>query len=531
MFTITNRFRLAVLIVTVASLTSPHARASLTLRCNWGVGALAPTVSPNSTQVIATPVVLNFGRPGGLAQIAFVSFETNLQGNRDGGGVLRMMDPQCHEIARFPDPACTYPPIANAPPGFTITGDLAPLSGIAAGKLTGVGNAAIIAVIGGPTSSHRQIAAFNLVGNCIMPLWVSSATALPPGDFIPISAPAIAQLDRPPSPDAEIVLDNKVFNANGTLRYTGFNGGGNNCATAPGGAPCPRSRTVIVANVMGQPLPQIITGRGIYASTSPIFWTGPVLQPPIIVPGISKGPQVYPAIAELDPSSPTGPEIVVVDTMLSTLSVLSSVGGVRASASIPSPPATSPKCGGPPMIGDAGGLAGPEIGVASCTRYTLFKYNAGVLTQAWSMPTHDVGGQTTSTLYNGPNPRIAYADESRLWIFNATTGAVIQGLSQNSATAIEGPVIASLDTGHPEPTCHMGHGNLIVVSNNIWPGTNNKGVRIFDDLDIGMVASCWNEHSFHITNVGNSYGMIPQFEAPSWTGLPARNTFRVQSWP
>ena len=189
MFTIAPRFRLAVLIVTVASLASPPARASLTLRCNWGVGALAPTVFPNSTQVIATPVVLNFGRPGGLAQIAFVSFENNTQGNRDGGGVLRMMDPQCHEIARFPDPGCTYPPIANAPPGFTITGDLAPESGIAAGKLSGFGNAAIIAVIGGPTSRHRQIAAFHLVGNCIMPLWVSSATALPPADFIPIFPP------------------------------------------------------------------------------------------------------------------------------------------------------------------------------------------------------------------------------------------------------------------------------------------------------------------------------------------------------
>jgi hypothetical protein len=76
----------------------------------------------------------------------------------------------------------------------------------------------------------------------------------------------------------------------------------------------------------------------------------------------------------------------------------------------------------------------------------------------------------------------------------------------------------------------MGTGNLIVVSNNIWGGTQ-KGVRIFNDPDIGMVASCWNEHSFHITNLGNSYGVIPTFEAPSWVGPPGRNTFRVQRWP
>jgi hypothetical protein len=225
-----------------------------------------------------------------------------------------------------------------------------------------------------------------------------------------------------------------------------------------------------------------------------------------------------------------------VDTMASALRVLASTGAVRAWTSIPSPPATSPRCGGPPMIGHAGGLAGPEIGVASCTRYTLFKYNAGVLTPVWSMPTHDAGGQTTSTLYSSPNPPnpptpgIVYGDESKLWIFNATTGAVIQSLPQNSATAIEGPVIASLDTGHPEPTCHMGGGNLIVVSNNIWGGTQ-KGVRIFNDPDIGMAASCWNQHSFHVTNLGNSYGAIPVFETPSWTGPPARNTYRVQRWP
>jgi hypothetical protein len=181
------------------------------------------------------------------------------------------------------------------------------------------------------------------------------------------------------------------------------------------------------------------------------------------------------------------------------------------------------------MIGDAGGLAGPEIGVASCTRYTLFKYT-GVLTQVWSKQTADAGGQTTSTLYNSPSgPRIVYADESRIWVFNATTGAIIQSILHNNPTAIEGPVIASLDTGHPEATCHMGTGNLIVSENNLRGGIH-KGVRIFNDPDIGMVASCWNEHAFHVTNLSNSYGVIPLAEPPSWLGLPARNTYRVQQW-
>ncbi len=397
--------------------------------------------------------------------------------------------------------------------------DLAPLSGIAAGNIDNAGTAEIIAVIGGGSPNHKQLAAFNLAGNCIMPKWVSSATALPAADFIPTSASAIAQLDASSIVNpSEIVIDNKVFNANGSLRYTG-------------GVSAPRSRTAIVANVLGQQLPQVITGRGIYASSTPNNWTGPVA--PIIVPQISNlsAPLVYPAVAELDPNS-FGPEIVVTDTMTSTLFVLRNNGAVLAVHGDSQPRPSEPECGGPPMIGDAGGLPGPEIGVASCNRYTLFKYNAGTITQVWSMPTADAGGQTTSTLYNGPGgPRIVYADQVLIRVFNATTGAVIQTLPQSSATAIEGPVIASFDTGPlPTPTCLMSRGSLIVVSNNIWGGLQ-KGVRIFDDPDIGNVASCWNEHSFHITNVSNSAGTIPAFEAPSWAGLPARNTFRVQRWP
>lgn len=522
---------LRVILFTSLAAAAP-AYGVLTQRCNWG--ASPPAFFPGSVQVIATPVVLNFGAPGGLAQIAFISFQTNTQANQDSGGVLRIINPQCVEIARFPNPgnpACAFTPLLNMPPGFGVIPDLAPLSGIAAGNIDNTGTAEIIAVIGGGSPNHKQIAAFNLVGNCIMPKWVSSATALPAADVIPTSAPAIAQLDVSPiSSSSEIIIDNKVFNANGTLRYTGFNGGGNNCGA---NAPCPRSRATIVANVLGLQLPQVITGRGIYASTTPNTWTGPSPALPTIVPQISNlaAPLVYPAVAELDPNS-FGPEIVATDTMTSTLFVLRNNGTLLASTAIPSPGLPNPQCGGPPMIGDAAGLPGPEIGVASCNRYTLFRYNAGTIASVWSMPTADAGGQTTSTLFNSPTgPRIVYADQVQIRVFNATTGAVLQTLPQSSATAIEGPVIASFDTGPlATPTCLMSRGSVIVVSNNIWGGAQ-KGVRIFDDPDIGNVASCWNEHSFHITNLSNSAGTIPAVEAPSWTGLPARNTFRVQRWP
>lgn len=161
----------------------------------------------------------------------------------------------------------------------------------------------------------------------------------------------------------EIIIDNKVYTGFGGLRYTGFSHNGNCAVGVPGGGPCPRSRAVAVANVLGTPVPQIVTGRGIYRSP-PGVWTGALgwvntsvsMQAPSLV---------YPAVAELDSTS-AGPEVVVTDTMTTTLRVLSSSNGVQlASTPLPNPIifGGNTKCGGPPMIGDADyGSAGQETG-------------------------------------------------------------------------------------------------------------------------------------------------------------------------
>lgn len=513
-----NAIKFAFILLTMACafMEAKPARAAVTQRCNWGVGALAPTASqwPLSTQVMMMPTVMDFGSPPfNRSQVAFITFENATQLNRDGGGVLRIIDGNCHEIARFPD--LSLPPSALplfCPASLNTVPDLGSTSGLAVGNLdNNTTDVEIIGVIGGPTANHKQIIAFNLVGPLtaarLVPRWCSPPLA-GPDIIVRTSAPAIAQLDSPGNAAAlksEIIIDNKVFNFDGTLRYTG-------------GVLGPRSRAVVVANPFGSPgfMPQVITGRGVYTSTIP-FWTGTLGWVNLAV---TNGSMVFPGVAELD-SSFFGPEIVVVDTMAMTLRVLSAAGATLASIAIPSPGCNYG--GGPPMIGNADGVGGPEIGVAGCSRYTLFKYSAGTLSVLWSRLTHDPSGQTTSTLYNTLNgARIYYADTDYLRVFNGI-GTLIQIVPNSSATAIEGPVIASFDPASPA------NSTVIVGANNLWGGTY-KGIRIFDDPALGPSRSFWNQHTYHATNVTNSFGAIPIVEPASWL-IPARNTYRTQQWP
>ena len=268
-----QRTRQALIITVVALLcvsigcrratTPPPAPLALTLQANWGVGALAPSVWPLSRHAMMTPTVMNLGVPGGLAQIVFVSVATLSDASNDEKGVLRVLDHTGAEIARFPDSnnVTTIPASCTAYSNLNMAPRLSPLAGLALGKLAPNKPVSIVGVLDDHTTNQGGVIAFIFTGGNLIPQWCSQP--LPSGDSIPkVSAPIIAQLDPPGNP-ASIVVDNKVYDASGNLRYTGFSSSGGNCVN------CPRSRTVIVANLLGAgALPQIITGGAIYQSTS-----------------------------------------------------------------------------------------------------------------------------------------------------------------------------------------------------------------------------------------------------------------------
>ncbi len=496
---------------------------TMTLVGQWGSAPNAPTVWSSSYQVIMTPTVMNLGLTSQLAQIAFVSFDTLAHANADQFGVLRVINEQGHEIARFPDPSLVslIPPSCSlAYPNLNTVPHLSPTSGLALGKLQPNQPAVIIGVLDDHTTNNGGIIAFRLSGNAVTggltPLWCSQP--LPVGDSIPrATAPTIAQLDPPGNPPS-IVIDNKVYDSTGNLRYTGFNSGSGKCAN------CPRSRTTIVADLSGGTgLPAIITGGGIYFSTSNTIWTGPIgasMWNPLKFPAITG--LAYPAVADLDHDG--NPEIIVTDAQAQMLRVFSN--------SIPPIAVPMPinvlgsHCGGPPMLVDVDNDGIPEIGVATCDSYTLFKYTGGTLKALWSNGISDLSGDTTSTAFKDPSGlvRIYYGDETFLYVFNGLTGAVLQTTLNTSATAIEGPVIAGFDTGGASN--NLSPGRLIVSSNS--PTFPPHGIRIFSDSSIGLARCVWNTHTYHRTNVADSTGDIPVPEPPSW--VQPINSYRVQQW-
>lgn len=512
------RLASALLIVAGAGMASSPAEANLAQICNWGIGALAPT-GPlhNYTQVMMTPVVMDFHTPPSqTSQVAFISFQG---GTYSAGGVLRIMDGSCVEIARFPDSACPFTLPANCPSNLASAPHLVALSGLAAGRLDTLASPAVDIV--GVLDNNRQLIDFNLVGGCLKPKWCSATLPAISAITMP-SAPAIAELDRTTLAQKrhEIVVDDKVFDFNGAIRYAGNPLG-------------PRTQAVVVANLLGSGnLPQVITGGGGYLSNPPAgnflgLWSTPPSS--WQNPQVTHSPIVFPAVAELDPLS-VGPEIVVTDTMATTLRVLSASGAIQlASVKLPNPPwpavgSVNPHCGGAPMIAKLS--TNTVIGVATCKQYTLYRYkpgngtaNSGLLVQLWTQPIQDPSGQTTSTL---AVRMIYYNDTAKLWVLNPYSGgAPMQSVMNTSATGFEAPVIASLSATSPIARV------IVAASNYHLSSGGNRGVRIFSDTYLGPLRGYWNQHTYHVTNVTSSSGTIPAVEPASWLS-PAHNTYRVQ---
>ncbi|MFL6233633.1 MAG: hypothetical protein ACJ76N_10910 [Thermoanaerobaculia bacterium] len=139
------------------------------------------------------------------------------------------------------------------------------------------------------------------------------------------------------------------------------------------------------------------------------------------------------------------------------------------------------------------------------------------------MPGAHARGQTTSTFYSTPiGNLIYYGDSMNLRIFNAANGTVLQTLPNTSDTALEGPVIASLNAAQPLS-------RVIVAATDYQSGGGIRGIRIFMDPWLGTTRGVWNQHTYHLTNVTGSTGIIPVLELPNWLAA-FHNTYRAQ-WP
>ncbi|MFQ5596286.1 MAG: FG-GAP-like repeat-containing protein, partial [Anaerolineae bacterium] len=307
--------------------------------------------------------------------------------------------------------------------------------------------------------------------------------------------PAIADLDQDGTP--EIVVGATVLNNDGTVRWTGAGGRGDN-----GQGPLS-----LIANLDQQGNPEVVAGNTAYRADGSIYW-----QNTDLTDGLN-------AIGDFD-DDPL-PEVVLVTQ--GNLYLLEHNGTVKwGPVALPGDPANN--LGGPPTVADVDGDGWPEIGVASSAAYTVFEADGSV---KWSAPTDGGAGTSAGTAFDFEGDglvEILYADAYKLRIYRGSDGTVLWETASRSGTTYDThqmPVVTDVDAD--------GHAEIVMGSNNLvgtqidFPGP--RGIQVYGDLNDRWAPTrpIWNQHTYHVTNVEDD-GTVPQVETDNWQ---LYNNYRV----
>lgn len=154
---------------------------------------------------------------------------------------------------------------------------------------------------------------------------------------------------------------------------------------------------------------------------------------------------------------------------------------------------------------DGDGL--PEFGICTANRYTVLEVQAGALVQKWSIPTTDVSGGTSSTVFDFEGDgkfEVIYRDETNLNVYDGATGQVLFQTPCASGTSNEYPTIADVDAdGETELLCSCG-GELKAFKSGNQPWVPTRKL--------------WNQQSFHNTNVNEDLTIPRQIQSPHIVG-------------
>jgi hypothetical protein len=189
------------------------------------------------------------------------------------------------------------------------------------------------------------------------------------------------------------------------------------------------------------------------------------------------------------------------------------------------PPVSRPRGGGPVTAGDFDNDGLPDIALAGGVGYVVFSGKramdpsiASVDALLWAKQTQDCSSaQTGSSLFDfdgDGKAEVVYADEVRLHVYDGETGEDLFNTCSTNGTLFEYPLVADIDRD--------GHADLILVSNSYSgftcgdsPATKRSGLRVFSDPRWVRTRGVWNEHGYHVTNVGED-GSIPAIEPANW---------------
>jgi PKD repeat protein len=408
------------------------------------------TTVPSSNQVMMAPAVIDLNGDG-IPDVVFITFPG---GNYGPTGTLRAVSGR------------------DGSELFTVTSPtVRGAAGVAVGDLDGDGHPEIVTV----DPSGSSLIAFTHDGAF---KWLSPAI---PGGAL-LGAPTIADLDRDGIP--EIIIGDAVLNHDGTLRWVGGKGRGDNVDHL--------GPISLVANLDLTGDAEIVAGNTAYRADGSIYWHRADL------------PDGFNGIGNFD--SDPYPEIVLVAN--SYVYLLEHDGTVKWGP-VPLPGARSANAGGPPLIADVDGDGIPEIGVAGAAFYTVLRADGTI---KWSAPVRDfssyITGSSAFDFEGDGKVEILYGDQEKLWIFRGTDGAVVWETPSGNGTIYEYPLVVDVDGD--------GHADIIKVTNNYAFGTQ-KGLQVYSDAHNAWVPTrrLWNQHTYHITNI-NDDGTIPRLEDPSW---------------
>lgn len=474
-----------------------EARASLTARCSWPPPG-GPAVRPDAVQAEVAPLVGDLDGDGN-PEIVFLSFSNGLADNMGRDGVLRILrGSDCSEIASVEDVGCVTCFGDAACRSLDVSGDPAIFCPACTPAIVDLDRDGLMEIIvltetGDISGRGRRLVILDHRGQFVR-------CSEPTAEFIgQLAALAVADLEA--DGEAEIVARDVLWRETGELRWD---------------HPISGIGASIIADLDGDGLLDVTTGQIAHRPDGTHLWANPDLR------GAS------PAIADLDLDC--RPELVVTSRNNESINVVDPVtGAIRASAPIPPgdcPPRPDGQ-GGPPTLGDVDGDCVPEIGVAGCRRYALYRYHAGppeMLELAWEAPIDDESSRTTGSaifdLEGDGTAEILYNDHHRLHVFDAVTGALETSLANTTNTLLELPVVADADGD--------GRAEILMTAND-YARCCDVGLRVLvdDTIPWAPVRALYNQHSYHVTNILDD-GSLPLPEEASWTRY---NTYRVQGEP
>ena len=296
---------------------------------------------------------------------------------------------------------------------------------------------------------------------------------------------ALADVDH--DEEVEIIIGDSVLNADGTIRWTGGLGRGDN-----GAGPL-----ALVADLDLDGDPEVMAGNTAYNADGGVYWHNG---------GLSDG---FNAVANFDDDP--FPEVVLVTEQ--KVYLLEHDGTIKWGPLF-LPGSSTRNAGGPPTVADVDGDGELEIGVAGGYAYAVYAHDG---TLEWSQATQDLSSNRTGSSvfdFEGDGSvEIVYSDELMLRIYRGTDGTVVWDTPSPSGTACELPIIADVDAD--------GNAEIVMVSNN-YRISGFAGITVYGDSNDNWVATrtMWNQHTYHITNV-NDDATIPAIEENNWLFPPA----------